>query len=117
MSRDISVIRLQLDQPLAYYPGQYVTVQVPQWPRRWRYLSPAMPPDPAGGIEFHVRSVTGGMVSPTIVTETHPATVGGCQTRTAACRSTGTAVTCLWWRAVPGWRRCGRSSWTSPNGA
>ena len=72
VSRDISVVRLQLDQPLVYYPGQYVTVQVPQWPRRWRYLSPAMPPDPAGGIEFHVRSVTGGMISPTIVTETHP---------------------------------------------
>ena len=70
VSRDISVIRLQLDAPLAYYPGQYVTVQVPQWPRRWRYLSPAIPPGPDGGIEFHVRSVTGGMVSPTIVTET-----------------------------------------------
>ncbi len=72
VSRDISVIRLQLDQPLAYYPGQYVTVQVPQWPRRWRYLSPAIPTDPGGGIEFHVRSVTGGMVSPTIVGETGP---------------------------------------------
>ena len=28
---------------------------------------PAIPADPGGGIEFHVRSVTGGMVSPTIV--------------------------------------------------
>ena len=72
VSRDISVIRLQLDQPLAYFAGQYVTVQVPQWPRRWRYLSPAMPPDPGGAIEFHVRSVTGGMVSPTVVAETQP---------------------------------------------
>src|SRR6185295_862696 len=33
VSRDISVVRLQLDQPLSYFPGQYVTVQVPQWPR------------------------------------------------------------------------------------
>ena len=57
VSRDISVVRLQLDQPLSYFAGQYVTVQVPQWPRRWRYLSPAMPPDPSGAIEFHVRSV------------------------------------------------------------
>ena len=48
VSRDISVIRLQLDQPLVYYPGQYVTVQVPQWPRRWRYLSPAIPRRPRG---------------------------------------------------------------------
>ena len=46
VSRDISVVRLQLDQPLSYFPGQYVTVQVPQWPRRWRYLSPAIPPGP-----------------------------------------------------------------------
>ncbi|RDH74707.1 2-polyprenylphenol hydroxylase [Mycolicibacterium moriokaense] len=72
VSRDICVVRLQLDQPLPYYAGQYVTVQVPQWPRRWRYLSPAIPFDPSGAIEFHIRSVTGGMVSPTVVVETQP---------------------------------------------
>ena len=71
-SRDVSVIRLQLDRPLFYHPGQYVTVQVPQWPRRWRYLSPAIPADRGGGIEFHIRSVTGGMVSTAIVGETKP---------------------------------------------
>jgi len=70
VTRDVSVIRLQLDRPLHYHPGQYVTVQVPQWPRRWRYLSPSIPTDPGGGIEFHVRSVPGGMVSPAIVAET-----------------------------------------------
>jgi NAD(P)H-flavin reductase len=64
------VVRLQLDQPLYYHPGQYVTVQVPQWPRRWRYLSPAIPADRGGAIEFHIRSVTGGMVSTAIVGET-----------------------------------------------
>ena len=48
LTRDVSVVRLQLDHPLSYLPGQYVTVQVPQWPRRWRYLSPAMPADPGG---------------------------------------------------------------------
>ncbi len=71
-TRDVSVIRLQLDQPLPYHPGQYVTVQVPQWPRRWRYLSPSIPSDPGGAIEFHIRSVSGGMVSPAIVGETRP---------------------------------------------
>jgi NAD(P)H-flavin reductase/hemoglobin-like flavoprotein len=71
-TRDVSVVRLQLDRPLYYHPGQYVTVQVPQWPRRWRYLSPAIPADRGGGIEFHVRSVTGGMISPAIVGETTP---------------------------------------------
>jgi NAD(P)H-flavin reductase/hemoglobin-like flavoprotein len=71
-TRDVSVIRLQLDRPLYYHPGQYVTVQVPQWPRRWRYLSPSIPADRGGGIEFHVRAVPGGMVSPAIVAETRP---------------------------------------------
>ena len=55
VSRDLAVVRLRLDRPLHYHPGQYVNVQVPQCPRRWRYLSPAIPADPDGGIEFHVR--------------------------------------------------------------
>ena len=55
VSRDLAVVRLRLDRPMHYHPGQYVNVQVPQCPRRWRYLSPAIPADPDGGIEFHVR--------------------------------------------------------------
>ncbi len=72
VSRDIAVVRLRLDQPLAYHAGQYVSVEIPQCPRRWRYLSPAMPADPGGHIEFHIRSVPGGLVSPAVVTETRP---------------------------------------------
>ncbi|CAN3126726.1 FAD-binding oxidoreductase [Mycobacterium sp. smrl_JER01] len=71
-ARDISVIRLKMDHALGYHPGQYVPVQVPQWPRRWRYLSPAIPADPEGYVEFHIRSVAGGMVSTAIVGETRP---------------------------------------------
>ena len=71
-TRDVSIVRLQLDRPLYYHPGQYVTVEVPQWPRRWRYLSPSIPADRHGAIEFHVRSVSGGMVSTAIVGETRP---------------------------------------------
>ena len=70
VSRDLGVIRLQLDRPMPYEPGQYVKAEVPQCPRRWRYLSPAIPADDAGGIEFHVREVTGGIVSSAIVNET-----------------------------------------------
>ncbi|BBZ26411.1 flavohemoprotein [Mycolicibacterium madagascariense] len=70
VTRDVSVIRLRLDEPLPFHAGQYVTVQVPQWPRRWRCLSPSIPADPDGGIEFHVRSVPGGTVSTAIVGET-----------------------------------------------
>jgi NAD(P)H-flavin reductase/hemoglobin-like flavoprotein len=72
VSREISVVRLHLDRPMGYLPGQFVNVQVPQCPRRWRYLSPAIPADPDGGVEFHVRAVLGGMVSTAIVGETLP---------------------------------------------
>ena len=72
VSRDLAVVRLRLDRPMHYHPGQYVNVQVPQCPRRWRYLSPAIPADPDGGIEFHVRLVPGGLVSTAVVNETRP---------------------------------------------
>ncbi len=71
-SRDLAVVRLQLDRPMQYHPGQYVNVCVPQCPRRWRYLSPAIPADPDGGMEFHVRVVPGGLVSTAIIEETRP---------------------------------------------
>ena len=72
VSRDLAVVRLRLDRPMHYHPGQYVNVHVPQCPRRWRYLSPAIPADPDGGIEFHVRVVPGGLVSTAIINETRP---------------------------------------------
>ncbi|OBF12974.1 FAD-binding oxidoreductase [Mycobacterium sp. ACS4331] len=75
VSRDLAVVRLQLDSPLDHHPGQYVQVEVPQCPRRWRYLSPSIPAQPDGRIEFHVRAVSGGMVSNAIVAETAPGDV------------------------------------------
>lgn len=69
VSRDLAVVRLVLDQPLPYHPGQYVDVEIPQRPHRWRCLSPAIPTDPEGRIEFHVRVVPGGLVSTAIVRE------------------------------------------------
>lgn len=71
-SRDIAAVRIQLDHPLPYHPGQYVKVEVPQCPRSWRYLSPSMPADETGAIEFHIRAVSGGLVSTAIVNETAP---------------------------------------------
>jgi NAD(P)H-flavin reductase/hemoglobin-like flavoprotein len=71
-SRDLAVVRLRLERPMRYHPGQYVNVCVPQCPRRWRHLSPAIPADPDGGIEFHVRVVPGGLVSTAVVNETRP---------------------------------------------
>jgi NAD(P)H-flavin reductase/hemoglobin-like flavoprotein len=70
VSRDLAVVRLQLDNPMPYHAGQYVNVAVPQCPRRWRYLTPAIPPDETGAVEFHVRAVSGGLVSNAMVNET-----------------------------------------------
>jgi NAD(P)H-flavin reductase/hemoglobin-like flavoprotein len=72
VSRDLAVVRLIVDRPLPYYAGQYVNVAIPQCPRRWRYLTPAIPPDDSGAVEFHVRAVAGGLVSTAIVGETQP---------------------------------------------
>lgn len=72
VTRDVTVVRLFLDQPMDYLPGQYVSVEVPQCPRTWRYLSPAIPAQPDGGVEFHIKAVPGGVFSGAVVGETRP---------------------------------------------
>ncbi|MQY24035.1 FAD-binding oxidoreductase [Nocardia macrotermitis] len=67
---DLAIVRLQSQTPIPYQAGQYVPVSVPQRPKMWRYLSPAIPTNPYGEIEFHVRKVENGWVSPAIVAET-----------------------------------------------
>ncbi|HET9257009.1 MAG TPA: globin domain-containing protein [Pseudonocardiaceae bacterium] len=64
---DLAVVRVIPDRPVPYQPGQYVSVEIPQRPRLWRYLSPANAPRPDGSIEFHIRAVPGGSVSRAIV--------------------------------------------------
>jgi NAD(P)H-flavin reductase/hemoglobin-like flavoprotein len=64
---NLVVVRLRLDQPMRYAAGQYMSVQIPARPRMWRYLSPAVPSNDNGEIEFHIRSVTGGWVSPAMM--------------------------------------------------
>ncbi|MFT4127657.1 MAG: FAD-binding oxidoreductase [Gordonia sp. (in: high G+C Gram-positive bacteria)] len=70
LTRDLAVVRLVADAPLRFHTGQYLETQIPQWPRIWRNLSPAIPPNPHGELEFHVRSVSGGTVSTAIVGQT-----------------------------------------------
>jgi NAD(P)H-flavin reductase/hemoglobin-like flavoprotein len=64
---DLAIITVQTDEPIPYLAGQYVSVETPQRPRLWRYLSPANAPRPDGTMEFHVRAVTNGWVSRAIV--------------------------------------------------
>jgi NAD(P)H-flavin reductase/hemoglobin-like flavoprotein len=67
LSWDLAIVRLKPDQPVPYRAGQYVSIEAPQRPRLWRYLSPANAPRPDGQLEFHVRAVDGGWVSRAIV--------------------------------------------------
>src|SRR5699024_1242840 len=49
---DLALIRLEPEQPIPYHAGQYLSVEVPQRPRLWRYLSPAHAPRPDGSLEL-----------------------------------------------------------------
>lgn len=70
ISWDLAQVRVVPDQPVPYRPGQYVSVEVPQRPRLWRYFSPANAPREDGSMEFHVKAVEGGWVSRSIVSHT-----------------------------------------------
>ncbi|MEC3975624.1 globin domain-containing protein [Amycolatopsis sp. H20-H5] len=72
LSQDIAVVRVRTEVPLPHRAGGYVSVEVPQRPRLWRYLSPATAPHDDGTLEFHVRAVEGGWVSRAIVNHTRP---------------------------------------------
>jgi NAD(P)H-flavin reductase/hemoglobin-like flavoprotein len=63
----IAVVTIRPDRPLAYQPGQYISVQVPKWPRQWRRYSIANAPRENGLLDIHVRAVPGGMVSTALV--------------------------------------------------
>jgi NAD(P)H-flavin reductase/hemoglobin-like flavoprotein len=64
---DVAVVTVQASEPIPYRAGQYLSIETPQRPRLWRYLSPANAPREDGVLEFHVRAVTGGWVSRAIV--------------------------------------------------
>ena len=64
---DLAVVEVAASEPIPYRAGQYVSVETPQRPRLWRYLSPANAPSDDGRLEFHVRAVPGGWVSRSIV--------------------------------------------------
>lgn len=64
---NLAKIRVQPDYPIPFQPGQYMSVESPQRPRLWRYLTPANAPREDGSLEFHVRGVAQGWVSQAIV--------------------------------------------------
>lgn len=72
LSRDLAIVRVKPDYALPYQPGQYVSVETPQRPRMWRYLTPATAPREDGLLTFQIRAVDGGWVSRSLVTTAEP---------------------------------------------
>lgn len=70
LSWDLAMVRLEPEQHVPFRAGQYLSVEVPQRPRLWRYLSPANAPRPDGSLEFHIRAIDGGWVSRAVVSHT-----------------------------------------------
>ncbi|MDH6130704.1 NAD(P)H-flavin reductase/hemoglobin-like flavoprotein [Kitasatospora sp. MAA4] len=66
-SVDLAEITVQTDHPYPFTGGQFVSMETPWWPKTWRYYSPAHAPRPDGTITFHVRAVTGGRISNSLV--------------------------------------------------
>lgn len=66
-ARGLAVLTIRPSQPLRYVPGQYLSVQVPRWPRVWRSFSVANAPRRSGLLDLHVKAVPGGMVSTALV--------------------------------------------------
>ena len=69
---DLAALTIDPGEPMCYRPGQYVSVQTPQWPRCWRRYSIANAPRPDGLLRLHVRAVPGGLVSPLLVQQVRP---------------------------------------------
>ncbi|MCV2491778.1 FAD-binding oxidoreductase [Geodermatophilus sp. YIM 151500] len=64
---DIAVLTLRPETPLAYLPGQSVSLETDLRPRLWRYYSPANAPREDGRMEIHVQAQDGGPVSSALV--------------------------------------------------
>lgn len=62
-TRHISVIRLEAGIPVPYRAGQHLPVTTTYLPGVWRVLSPALPPNDFGQLEFHVRILENSDIS------------------------------------------------------
>ena len=68
---DIAVVTLRLDHPMSYRAGQSVMIETPMLPSTWRAFTPANAVRADQTIELHIRSVDGGVVSPSLVYGLH----------------------------------------------
>jgi NAD(P)H-flavin reductase/hemoglobin-like flavoprotein len=65
-SFDTAVFRVVTLDALRYLPGQSVAIECDLRPRIWRFYSIANAPREDGAMEFHVRMIDGGALSPAL---------------------------------------------------
>jgi NAD(P)H-flavin reductase/hemoglobin-like flavoprotein len=63
---DTAVFRVVTLDALDYLPGQSVAIECDLRPKTWRFFSIANPPREDGAMEFHVRMIDGGVLSPAL---------------------------------------------------
>lgn len=68
----VTVLTVRPVRRLRFRPGQAVPVGTPRLPGVWRWYSPANAPRPDGTLEFHVRRVSAGTLSPLLATQVRP---------------------------------------------
>ncbi|WP_433618766.1 globin domain-containing protein [Dactylosporangium sp. CA-139114] len=64
---DVAVLTVRPKGEVRYRAGQSLAVESHLRPKVWRYLTPANAPRRDGTIDFHVRAVAGGQLSPALV--------------------------------------------------
>lgn len=72
---DVAILTVLPARRLRYLPGQAMPVCTPRLPGQWRWLSPANAARADGTVEFHVRAVPAGAVSPVLVEQVRPGEV------------------------------------------
>ncbi|MBL6278236.1 oxidoreductase [Micromonospora fiedleri] len=68
----VAVVTVRPMRRVRFRPGQALPVGTPRLPGVWRWYSPANAPRPDGTLEFHVRAVPQGVVSPLLVGKVAP---------------------------------------------
>ncbi|MGJ3224064.1 FAD-binding oxidoreductase [Micromonospora aurantiaca (nom. illeg.)] len=71
----VAVLTVRPARRLRYLPGQAMPVCTPRLAGQWRWLSPANAARADGTVEFHVRAVPTGVVSPVLVEQVRPGEV------------------------------------------
>ncbi|MDX2699476.1 globin domain-containing protein [Streptomyces ipomoeae] len=72
---DIAVITVRPNQPYPFLAGQYTSLETPWWPRIWRHYSFASAPRSDGLLSFHVKAISAGWVSNSLVHRARPGDV------------------------------------------